>query len=76
MEIDENRIDDAALALLFLGLHNGDRVWKTFDWGVMSRLHAKGLISDPVGKAKSVVLSDEGYERAEQLFRELFARRG
>jgi hypothetical protein len=32
----------------------------------------KGFISDPVGRAKSVVLTDEGQERAERLFRDLF----
>jgi hypothetical protein len=38
----------------------------------MERLHKKGLISDPVGRAKSVVLTDEGLDRAERLFRDLF----
>jgi hypothetical protein len=31
----------------------------------MGRLHEKGLISDPVGRAKSVVLTDEGLDKAE-----------
>jgi hypothetical protein len=31
----------------------------------MDRLHEKGLISDPVGKAKSVVFSEEGLRRSE-----------
>jgi hypothetical protein len=48
MEIDTDRIDDAVLALLLLGLHDGCRVWKGFDWEAMRRLHDKGLISDPV----------------------------
>jgi hypothetical protein len=38
----------------------------------MARLHEKGLISDPVGRAKSVVLTDEGLEKAERLFQQLF----
>ena len=67
-----HRIDDCVLALLLLGRHDGQRVWKSFDWGVMERLHEKGLISDPVGRAKSVVLTDEGLEKAERLFRDLF----
>src|SRR3954471_17726085 len=49
MEPDTDRIDAAVLALLLLGLHNGCRVWKTFDWDAMNRLHEKGFISDPVG---------------------------
>jgi hypothetical protein len=38
----------------------------------MDRLHAKGMISDRVGKAKSVVFSEEGLRRSEQLFNQLF----
>ncbi|MBY2964680.1 hypothetical protein HF251_18610 [Rhizobium leguminosarum] len=66
METDEEKIDDAVLALLWLTLHDGDRAWKGFDWGVMDRLHQKGLIANPAGKAKSVVLSDEGLRRSEE----------
>ena len=72
MAIITDRIDDCVLALLLLGLHDGQRVWKSFDWAAMERLHEKGLISDPVGRAKSVVLTDEGLEKAERLFRDLF----
>ena len=74
-EIDPDRIDDTVLALLWLGLHDGGRAWKGFDWDAMDRLHRKGMISDPVGKAKSVVFTEEGRREAERLFRELFARR-
>lgn len=72
MKIDTDKIDDAALALLWLTLHDGRRAWKNVDWTVMDRLHDKGLIHDPVGKAKSVVFTDDGLARAEQVFRELF----
>jgi hypothetical protein len=68
MEIDRDKIDEAVLALLYLGRHDDIRSWKTFDWDAMDRLHAKGMISDPVGKAKSVVFSEEGLRRSEQLF--------
>lgn len=73
MNIDDNRIDDAVLALLLLGLHDSRRAWKSFDWDALDRLHAKGLISDPVGKAKSVMFTDEGLERARSLLQEMFA---
>ncbi len=53
MEIDLDRIDEAVLALLYLGLHDGQRVWKSFDWDAMNRLHAKDFISDPVGRGRS-----------------------
>jgi hypothetical protein len=41
---------------------------------VIGHLNAKGLIADPVGRAKSVVLTDEGLRRSEALFRTLFTR--
>jgi hypothetical protein len=74
MEIDTDKIDDAVLALLWLTLHDERRAWKSLDWEALGRLHRKGLIGDPVNKAKSVILSDEGLQRAEALFRLLFAR--
>ncbi|HYM18133.1 MAG TPA: DUF6429 family protein [Micropepsaceae bacterium] len=72
MEIDNDRIDEAVLALLFLSRHEKNRTWKSFDWAAMERLHSRGLISDPVGKAKSVVFTEEGLRRSEELFRSLF----
>ncbi|QEL20928.1 DUF6429 family protein [Limnoglobus roseus] len=58
MEHDPVKIDAALLALLSLGLDDGPRVWKGFDWDAMDRLHAAGLISDPRTPAKSVVLTE------------------
>ena len=74
MELDMDIIDDAVLALLLLGRHDGDRVWKGFDWDAMNRLHERGLISDPRGKTKSVVLTEEGLTRSRQLLEQLFGR--
>jgi hypothetical protein len=74
MEIDTDKIDDAVLALLWLTLHDERRAWKGFDWDAMNRLHQKGMIADPVNKAKSVVLTDEGLQRSEELFRALFTQ--
>ena len=79
-EIDLNRIDEAVLALMFLALHKDRksgpwRTWKTFDWGAMGRLHEKNLIIDPFGKAQSVVLTDEGYQRCEEAYFHLFTKR-
>ena len=76
MNLDTERIDDAVLALLLLGLHDGQRAWKSFDWDAMGRLHEKGLISDPVGKATSVAFTDEGLQRAEALLQSLFGKAG
>ena len=56
MEIDEDKIDDAALALFYLTLHDKfGRAWKQIDWSITDRLYEKGYIHDPVGKSKSVV---------------------
>jgi hypothetical protein len=74
MEWSEDLIDDAVLALLMLGLHDGNRVWKSFDWDALGRLHERGLISDPVGKAKSVTLSSEGLRKARELGNALFSK--
>jgi hypothetical protein len=72
MKLDLEKIDRAVLALLYLGLHDEYRAWKGFDWDAMSRLHEKGYISDPVGKAKSIVFTEEGLAESERLLEELF----
>ena len=76
MELDTTKIDDAVLALLYLGLHDGARAWKGFDWDAMNRLHEKGMISNPVSKAKSVVFTEEGEREADRLFHKMFGRGG
>lgn len=68
MQLDTKRIDQAVLALLYLGLHDGERAWKGFDWDAMNRLHQQGYISDPVGKAKSVVFTTSGLRESERLW--------
>jgi hypothetical protein len=50
MEIDRDHIDEAILALLFLGRHDGMRTWKSFDWAAMERLHTKGLTAGNVAR--------------------------
>jgi Domain of unknown function (DUF6429) len=74
MELDTGKIDESVLALLFLGLHDGARAWKGFDWEAMDRLHQQGYITDPQGKAKSVVFTEEGLERAKALVIKLFGK--
>ena len=77
MKSDFDKIDDAVLALLHLTSFRNRpeellRAWKGHDWEVLGRLHEKNLIGDPVGQAKSIVLTEEGARRAEQLFKSLF----
>ena len=74
MNYDANKVDDMVLALLYLtssSNHGIVRAWKGPDWEALDRLHEKGLISDPKTKAKSVVLSEEGAQRAKELFERL-----
>lgn len=80
MELDEDKVDQAVLALLYLTRHevneHGARAWKSFDWAALNRLHEKGLISDPRSKAKSVVFDAEGLKASERACRELFGKKG
>jgi hypothetical protein len=77
MEYDRDKVDDMVLALLTLttfGDRYETRAWKGQDWEVMGRLYAKGYISDPKSKAKSVVLTDEGLKRSRELFQKHFGK--
>lgn len=74
MDIDEDKIDEATLALLYLTLHEQRRAWKQLDWDVTNRLYEKGFILDPISKTKSVVFTDEGLKKSEELFKKLFSK--
>ena len=76
MKLNSDRIDEAVLALLHLGLHDGTRAWKAFDWDSMARLHQKGYISEPAGKGKSVTFTAEGLRESERLLLGLFGESG
>ncbi len=76
MGYDKNKVDEAVLALLYLNYfgHQGViRAWKGFNWDAMNRLYEEGYISDPKGKAKSVIVTEEGQKAAEELFKRLFS---
>lgn len=80
MGFDKDKIDDCTLALLYLVTHErheglGARAWKGFDWDTLNRLHEKGYITNPTGRAKSVGMSEEGFLRAKELFERYFARK-
>jgi hypothetical protein len=72
--LDEDRIDDAVLALLSLGRHEHWRAWKGFDWDALDRLHRKGMIDNPRSKAKSVVFTEKGLRLSEGLFETMFKK--
>lgn len=76
MPIDEQKIDEAVLGLLYLTLHEDGRAWKGFDWQALNRLHEKGFIEDPVNKNKSVVLTEKGIAESKRIFELLFVKNG
>ena len=73
MEYDQSKVDEMLLALMYLTYfadHDVTRSWKGYDRDALNRLHAASLISDPVGKARSVTLSEAGVKRSrEPLFK-------
>lgn len=75
MEYDKEKVDEMTLALLWLVMwrdKHETRAWKGFDWDTMNRLHEKGFIHNPKGKARSVSVTLEGFEKAEELFKKFF----
>lgn len=78
MEYDKDKVDEMTMALLYLVMWREDdvlgRAWKGFDWETMDRLHEKGWISNPKGKAKSVAVTPAGLKMAEELFLKNFGK--
>jgi len=77
MEIDEHKVDEMSLALLYLTTFEdkwGVRAWKGHSWDVLDRLHQSGYIEYPRSKAKSVLLTEEGIKRSKALFEKHFAK--
>ena len=74
-EYDKDKVDEVALALLHLGVYEGElglKTWKNIDLGVLTRLHERGYISNPITKSQSVAISEMAAEKAEKLFRKYF----
>ena len=74
MDIDTDKLDAAALAILSLTLHDGARVWKGIDWDITDRLFQKDLIENPTNKAKSLVLTEQGLELAKRAMEDQFGK--
>ena len=75
MEYDEDKVDGAVLALLHLTTYQEGpivRAWKGQNWDSMNRLFEREYIQDPKSKAKSVVLTEAGRKKSEELFRSFF----
>lgn len=79
MRYDSDKVDEMVLALLSLTTFedrvDGARAWKGHDWDALDRLHAKGYISDPKSKAKSVVVTEAGLKLSRELFAKHFGKR-
>jgi hypothetical protein len=50
------------------------RAWKSHNWDSLDRLYQKEYISDPATKAKSVLLTEEGAKRSQNLFEKYFTK--
>ncbi len=75
MDYDKDKVDEATLALLMLGLSRtptGGRAGKAFDLQALTRLHQKGWIAAPRIKDFSVEVTPEGVKKAEELFQKYF----
>lgn len=75
LEINQEKLAEVALALLGMTAfrdHGSVRVWKGLDWGLLDLLYEKGWIADPKGKAKSVLLTNEGAQLAQDFLRRHF----
>jgi hypothetical protein len=76
MDIDQEKVGQAVLALLYLTSFKDKsvlRAWKGYDWQVMNFLHEKSYISNPATKAKSIIFTEEGARLSKELFDKLFA---
>ena len=68
MKYNEEKLDRAALAILFLNYDpETGRSWKSLSWEITDRLFEAGLISDPKSKNKSVVLTELGLKKAKEI---------
>lgn len=72
MDYDVDKLDEAILAILYINFQETGSAWKTIPWGSMNCLHEKGLISNPISKAKSVSLTQEALEKAENFIARIF----
>jgi len=76
MLYDQEKVDEMALALLYLTTSAdqfGAKAWKGLDWDTLGRLHQKGYISDPKGRELSVYLTETGRRLSKELFQKHFS---
>jgi hypothetical protein len=72
MDYDEDKVDEVALALLYLSLDGANRAWKGIAYEISDRLYKKGWIETPNNQNKSLVLTPKGRELCVSLFKQYF----
>ena len=72
MKLDTVQIDQAVLALVSPGLHDGSRAWKSFGRDAMARLHERDTSPARIGQTKSITFSAQGLTESERLLNNLF----
>ena len=73
LSYDQKRAAEMVLALMYVELDEDGRAWKGYPWDVLNSLFEGGLITNPVRKTKSVVLTESGLAEATRCFNELLA---
>ena len=79
MNYDKDKVDELTLALMWLVMWKEKeyaRAWKGFDWDTLDRLSEKRYIYDPKNKARSVGVSEEGWQKAREFFAKHFGLPG
>ena len=74
-EFDSDKLAEIALAILCLTASTdkvGTRAWKGMDWDVLGLLYERGWIGNPVGKAKSVIVTEDGLQKANRFQEKYF----
>ncbi|HKY90746.1 MAG TPA: DUF6429 family protein [Nevskiaceae bacterium] len=72
--LDEDKIDEAVLAVLYLSVHNGHWAWKAVDKNATMRLHARGLLKNPHTTSRALLFTDDGLAEARRACERLFGR--
>lgn len=67
MHYDNEKLEQALLAMLYIHHFDDGRVWKGYPFELMDILHSKGYIDNPANKNKSVYLTPEGLEEGRKL---------
>lgn len=78
MDYDEDKVDEMALALLYLTNFKDRKdgpfkAWKGLDWDVLNRLYEKDYIYDPKNKNRSIVFTEDGFKLSKELFQKYFS---